>query len=303
MKRLAAALCATLICSACQGSILRSATPEYPLPAVPDSLRLPEERATYVLSHFWDAYAPECPCAADPACMEQAMANFASISKLGYGENEVTSAINCLVNVASQDKKAVNTLSSVVDKCLNEEESPVYDTKMYLTFVKAFAKSESAPEWIKAKYGALERLMSLNAVGTKAGDIAISLRDGDKTNLHNELGPNYTILILYSPDCEHCKTIIGKFAAEPLVGKWIESGFARVVAVDILPSENSDETTERMPENWIVGTDATGVEDKDIYYVPSTPTFYLLDGDGIVLLKDADATDVLEAVWRQTKLH
>lgn len=270
---------------------------EYPLPSVPDSLRLPRDRADFVTLHFWDAYRADAAFAADTACMEQAVANFAAIARMGSGNAGTAEAVAALTRAAALDAGAAGLLAGCVERCLNEEESPVYDPQLYAVFAHAFAITDNLPNWLKVKYETIDRLNALNAAGTKAGDFEMTLRDGTGTSLRKEIGRKFTVLILYDPECEHCKAIMRRFAAEPMVGKWIEAGMVKVLAVDIRQSAASAAKAASLPAAWVVGADVTGIEDEEIYYVQSTPAFYLIDASGTVMLKDADATDVLEAIW------
>lgn len=274
---------------------------EYPLPAVPDSIRLPKDRADFAVSHFWDAYGEESAYATDTACVEQALANFAAIARLGSRGPEVAKAVESLTAKAARSGQAASLLAFAADKYLDGEDSPVRDRELYAIFARAFANSEAMPNWIKAKYGTLYRLMSLNAVGTKASDFGIRLRNGASTTLHKEIGRDYTVLMLYDPECEHCENIMRKLADEPIVEKWISAGMAKIIAVDIRPTQSSEAKASDFPARWIAGTDATGIEDAETYFVPETPAIYLLGPTGDVMLKDADAVDVIEAIWTGKK--
>lgn len=270
---------------------------EYPMPTVPDSLRLPGDRADYATLHFWDAYRADAPFASDTVCIEQAMANFAAIVGMGSGGHEAAEGAAALIGKASLAHEAVALVARTVERCLNEEGSPVYDQGLYGAFVHAFAVADGLPNWLKVKYQTIDRLMELNAPGSRANDFEIAMRDGSTSSLMGEVGRRFTVLILYDPDCEHCETIMGRFAAEPMVGKWIGAGMVKVLAVDVRPSEATVAKAASLPEDWVVGVDASDIEDEEIFYVQSTPAFYLLAPDGVVILKDADATDVLEAIW------
>lgn len=294
-----ATFAATLLTAFSDDSIYNNV--EYPLPSVPDSIHLPRERAEYATAHFWDTYEDYGQCITDICCMQQAIANFAALARIS--ENDETTAISVknLVEKAKGTAKAAGILSSAAEICLDDIESPVYDRELYATFIKAFAHTDGLPKWIQTKYATLENLIAMNAVGSKAADFTILLPSGEKTTLWEEVGHEYTILILYDPECSHCDITMKQLSTEPILDKWITADMAKVVAADIRPSENSKEKSASLPENWVRGTDATGIEEEEIYYVPATPSIYLLDANGTVLLKDAAPADALEAIWTGKK--
>ena len=274
---------------------------EYPLPTIPNTLLLPQERAKYATSHFWDAYDAQYPCATNISCMQQAIANFAALAKMSGDGDLAAASVKILVEKSSKSEKAAGILSSAAEICLDDPESPVYDKDLYSAFISAFAHTDGLPRWITSKYTSLEELLQLNAVGSKAADFTLSLSNGTDTSLWKELGRDYTILILYDPDCSHCDIALKQFASEPIVDKWITSGMAKVIAADIRPSDRSQAKASTLPKNWVCGIDTTGIEDEEIYYVPATPSIYLIDATGIVILKDADPADVIEAIWTGKK--
>ena len=46
-----------------------------------------------------------------------------------------------------------------------------------------------------------------NLIGMTAPDLTLESVDGNFYNLH-EIGAKYTILIIYEPNCSHCKVFV-----------------------------------------------------------------------------------------------
>jgi hypothetical protein len=49
-----------------------------------------------------------------------------------------------------------------------------------------------------------------------------------------------------------------------------------------------------MPKEWMVAVDESGIVEKSLYSVRNSPSVYLLDAYGVVLLKDASVSEALD---------
>ena len=49
-----------------------------------------------------------------------------------------------------------------------------------------------------------------------------------------------------------------------------------------------------MPKEWMVAVDESGIVEKSLYSVRNTPSVYLLDAHGVVLIKDASVSSAID---------
>lgn len=253
---------------------------ELPLPAVPPELQTPEERAAFVSSHFWDAldFARDSR-SLDTAFVEQNFANYLAILSV-TPEKDARKAVARLLNEAGKSEPAYGLLRHVVVKYLDDPNSPMRSEDLLVYFLEEWSKPAERDEAVRLRaQNRLEEVMK-NRRGSCASDFRIVGNDGRETTLLKEL-KGETIVMFYDPDCEQCREAKELLAKSPL-----PKGVT-LMAIDIAGDrKRHDETKGSMPKAWTVWFDSEGIEDNEKYVFQAMPTFYVLDADGTVLMKD-----------------
>ena len=98
-------------------------------------------------------------------------------------------------------------------------------------------------------------------------------------------------IFFHDPDCENCKRIMPIAIQESLLQR-------QDLKVLLIYADKDFDTWKKdvrtYPTNWIDAYSPNGeIMQKLIYYVPATPSFYLLDTNKKVILKDAPLDTVL----------
>lgn len=252
---------------------------ELPLPDVPNNITDPSERASYAVSHFWDALdVADHSLSLDSAFMEQTFANFVGL--LPYAPDGVwEEAIGTFVKRCAADPQVYDLAAYIARHYLDDPNSPMRNEELYIPFLRLFAADSSLSEAVRERSKfRLEQALK-NRPGMKATDFRMVMRDGRNTTLLRELGDT-TIVLFYDYDCEHCKETVGRLQ-DPATG--IRFPIMAVEATE--EREGWDATKGDMPAGWKVGF-ATEPLDGESYYFPALPSVYLLSGDGTVIVKD-----------------
>lgn len=254
---------------------------ELALPMVPDTLVTGEERASYVVGHFWDELdfsADER--ARDTAFMEQNFANF--ISVLPYTPvDEAQRAVGGLLDRAAADADAYSLLGWVTDRYLDDPNSPMRSEEVYVMFLRHIVDSACPDEArkVRAAYR-LEQAMK-NRPGTRGADFSMVTRTGKTTTLMQAVAADTTLVMFYDPDCEQCRQFTPVLAQSAVAQRF------RVLAVDVATDRRLwSETLGKLPEAWEAAFALDPVQDDEIYVVPALPMLYLIAPDGTILLKD-----------------
>lgn len=271
------------------GTASRQAVPdgiELPLPQIPASLTSPEERADYLALHFWDAMDwRDTGKALDTVFVEQNFANY--LSGLPYTtEDGLHEAVKSLLDkVKSAGTPQLDFLYGVAEKYLYQQDSPMRDERLFLTFVDWAIDTGYHKERAQERHADIMR----NRPGTPATDFTFELRDGGKSSLAAMRGTPI-LLMFYEPDCENCLEAEQKLKASAPFREAIVSGELQMLAVYV----GEDRTlwlrhAASLPKDWTIGIDSDMmIDDNELYHIGATPSFYLIDAEGTVVLKDAD---------------
>lgn len=272
---------------------------ELPLPEVPSTLVSPEERAAYVMRHFWDAMDfNDTKLCRDTAFMEQNFVNF--ISVFPHADKPAGGpAFSVLVTKAAPNPDALRLISGMAELYLAYPNSPMRDEEYYIMFLEQLLGVSSLPESDRLRPAYQLEMAYKNRPGTTAGDFRFIGRDGRQSSLHDTRGESL-LLIFYDPDCGHCPEILRQVYDSPVIGQNVAEGRLTVLAIYAEGNRKLwDETKDAMPRQWKVGFETGGILEKGLYSLPAMPVIYLLDRDKTVLLKDATVERVEEWTGKQ----
>lgn len=124
-----------------------------------------------------------------------------------------------------------------------------------------------------------------NLIGKTAPDLTLENIDGEYVNLH-KIDSKITIVIIYEPDCSHCKEFVPKFHAD-VYQKYKNKGL-EVFA--IYSMDDKEEWTEFLTKHslydWINVWDENNSSNFKISYdARKTPAIYVLDDKKTIIAK------------------
>lgn len=288
----------TLICGISTVTA-QSAQQELRLPAIPDTLKSPPERAAYLIAHFWDNMDfADTTLSTNAQFMEQNFANYASLFPHTDIGSVLPTAAKELMHRAENNRSAYNLLAETADTYLYEPESPVANEGAYLYFLQAIIDSPFIDSALRARYEIqLEDVMK-NRPGTQATNFEMLLRDGTTTTLLEKCkDAKATILVFYDPECENCSRLVEEMRRDPDLTKAVTQKHLNIIAV--YPEGDAEEFEKaqgKIPSEWTDGMSPEGkiIED-ELYSMPTFPTLYLIGNDGKVLIKNGNPAEIVEA--------
>ena len=279
---------ALLLCMAMGiGAGLAQGGMEFPYPQIPTMMTEPQQRATYLLMHYWDNVDfNDMKLVANDDFMEQGFVNYLSVLPIvdaQTAEKSVEAAMKrAEINVVAY-KKMVN----IAEKYLFEPNSPMVSDEMYIMFLNQILNTNVLSKVEKARFEYQHKVVMKNRVGTVATDFVYIDKEGKSGSLHS-FKAEETLLIFYDPDCDNCAEIIEKLRYDRVLNSKIMSGKLRVLAV--YAEDNVDlwkKELPKMPTNWTVGRSVSKIKPLGLYILRAMPAIYLLDKDKKVIKKEA----------------
>ncbi len=265
---------------------------ELPLPDVPSSLRSPEERAAYILGHFWDGMVwSDTLRSHDTDFMEQNMVNF--INLFQYTDTaSINAAVATMMNGATAVPSSYMKVMDVAEKYLYDPNSPMLDEEYYRLFLAQALGGSVLSDVEKTRYRFQESELSKNRRGSKGADFSYIDVSGHRGTLYGfgDKGA-MKLVIFYDPECENCAEIIAWLSHDPRVRDMVDGG--RLSILGIYPDGDMDEWEKgksKLPKDWTNGYSPDGdVVEREIYYLRATPTIYLFTPENVVAGKDLTA--------------
>ena len=205
-------------------------------------------------------------------------------------------------------------------------DSPYYSEKRLLLFLKHKIGRTDIDEVYKARSRYLATIVKRNSVGSKAENFLFHIVQSSSIDTTDSPGgvclydivdiykvrivvycdngaekqeieemkliSKPLMLVFYSADCKDCRKGIARLSHSSVLKKKVSSGQMGVLAVCL--DRNDSSVSSGMPKEWMVAVDESGIVEKSLYSVRNTPSVYLLDAYGMVLLKDASISEALD---------
>lgn len=266
---------------------------ELPLPEIPAALREPRQRAGYVVEHFWDALDfRDTLRTRNEAFMEQNFVNFVALFPHA-DERSLPRAVTMLLRRAKPASELWYSLTELAEKYLYEPNSPLYDERSYTLFLEAIIATEGLDDASKIRPRAQLAEMALNRPGSTAPDFSWLRPDGSTGSLYATRAER-TLLFFYDAECEQCAAEIEWLRSDPRITALTASGRLAVAAVCV---DGTPEAWRRklpaLDAAWTIGYAAAERFPEGRYVLRAVPSFYLLDAEKRVLLKDASPAAVV----------
>lgn len=265
---------------------------ELRLPDVSPSLTVPEERAAYLIAHFWDGmdFGDTLRCR-DRAFMEQNFVNYLSLFPHARPE-DLPQHIAQLLERAAADSICLDLLNDLAEHYLDEPNSPMRNEEYYILFLEGLLRLPALPETERIRPAYRLEMARKNRPGTTAADFAYTDRHSNRRTLYATRG-KHLLLLFYDPACSHCSQILDGLRESAVIAGLIANRELAVLAVYTEGDRRLwDETKASLPREWSVAIDESRIVERELYTLPAMPVIYLLDGQKTVLLKDPTPSEL-----------
>ncbi|MBD5244733.1 MAG: DUF5106 domain-containing protein [Bacteroides sp.] len=292
-KRFLALILFIVSCAGLTASAQQTAT-YFPYPIVPDSISTLQARTDYLLEHFWD-FCDFKKAFSSRQKMAGAFKDYLSFMPHASARQAHRSVAKLLKSLDKQPDDLL-FLARKAEEYIHSDTSDIYSDELYLPFAVAVSSNKRIEKAIRDRYTLQARILSGSQTGMPAPSFAYTDRSGVNAIFSPDSTAEVTILFFNDPDCMDCTIARSRLNADIRASNFIKEGVMRVVA--ITPGEadeNWKQMAESYPESWIVGASS---EVDEIYDIPTTPTFYVIDDEHKIALKRIDINTLLNLISR-----
>lgn len=278
---------------ACQGgSGVKNETPATVVEGQDVAMSAPSATLAGRLETLWDGYDFADSTKANRDTGEQLFSDF--IYLLQYADSATASnAVSSFYIKVSAHELSRSWCHATVDHYLANPDSPYRNDAVYVHFLSAFI-SRCSDEALLDRARYMLDMVSRNRPGSVAADFGFVDRNGRAGRLHL-LDSEFILLVFNDPGCDKCQQVMPSLLADPLFRS------EKLLVLSVYPYDDAElwrNSTTAMPANWIDVHDAgSEILDGRLYYLPAMPSFYLLDKEKRVLLKDAPLWHVKKVIY------
>ena len=267
-----------------------SAQSLFPYPQAPDELTTLQERASYLVSHFWDR------CNMQSAILNRDAFKGAFmdyISFLPYAQADtVHNSISRLIGAYEKAPDKLLTLAELAEDAVYNGNADYISDEIFLPFANAVVNNKKISKTNKARIAHEAKVLTQTQVGQVAPELKYTLSDGTISTLSSTRGA-HVLLFVNDPDCDECRMTRIRLSADHNINQLLDEGLLRIVS--IYPDDYSADWAQSVANynsRWIVAA-TPDVEDE--YDLRSTPALYYLNPEGVILSKTLDPDNLLEA--------
>lgn len=267
----------------------------FPFPDIPQVIVNPDERAEYLLLHYWDNFNfDDTLLLKNTAVTEQGIVDYLSLMVEYPAPTTIRESFSNLCARFGTHAEAVKEITSLMGKYLYDTNSPQHNEALFDLFLQCLTEQPAVQgNAAFSRWQFLQKLIRQNRPGSPANNFTCYTPDGRQHTLYNlAKGPN-TLLFFYDPECSNCQQALLEMKGCHDLDTAIDQGIVTVVAVYTEADEDTwQNSLGEMPDKWHVVTDRGGITEKALYDLKAMPSMYLLDADKKVVLKDATFADV-----------
>ena len=267
----------------------------FQLPDIPVMLNTPEQRLGYLVQHYWDHF-DFCDTIYIhlPDITDQAAVDYMDLLQRIH-QDDALEALKGFVEKASANGRMMEYMWNLLSRYWHDPNSPMKNEDMFILLCKGVEQTPQVAGHLREKAAYQRRMAEKNRPGMVAADFVYTLASGKQGRM-SALKAEYTLLFFYDPDCETCTEVKKLMRQSAGLKEMVAAGKVKVLTV--YPDEDIALWRNRLGEMdaaWINAYDKGQVLTLEQRYdLSSLPSFYLLDKDKKVLLKDADWREITQ---------
>lgn len=268
---------------------------------VPLSISDKEAAHSYLAQHFWEnTDITDTLFLKNPKALSGFF--FKYLQHIWHGDSSV--AANSL---KEWTKKVLETPRNMQDFMLELAENTLYDPNsparnetLYISILEVLSADTSLVPVIRQRYSEQLHIAKQNRPGYKANDFEMVNSRGKKSSLYDYKG-KHTLVMFYEPYCPACEASLDVLNNNKTFEKASQAlNLLAVYTGDNLPEWR--ESTGKFNPAWNVTHDLEmEVSTKRLYDRRPSPSFYLLDKNHVVILKDGTTSQLISILDKLNK--
>ena len=268
---------------------------------VPSLISNNEAAHSYLAQHFWDnTDMNDTLYLQNPKALSGFF--FKYLQHICHGDSSV--AANSLKEwtkkVLESPRNMQDFMLDLAENALYDPNSPARNETLYISMLEVLSADTSLIPVIRQRYSEQLHIAKQNRPGYKANDFVMVDINGKKSSLHNFKG-KHTLVMFYEPYCPACEASLDVLNNN----KTFEKASQALNLLAVYTGDNLQEwrgSKGKFNPAWNVAHDLEmEVTTKRLYDRRPSPSFYLLDKNHVVILKDGTTSQLISILDKLNK--
>lgn len=262
--------------------------PLFEYPVAPDEIDGLEEKADYLVEHFWDKMDFTQKTTVDQNALNDAFSVY--VTPMRWADPAKTNeSITRLISKIEKNPSLSIQFSKAAEEALYGTRAEFWNDEIFIRFLDNLIKCKGVKPERKLRAELLRKQLTNTMRGSVPPEFDYTRPDNSKAHYH----PNGVITIIEfgDPDCDDCRFAKLKLDTNVSLSRLVEKGMVNVLFINVDPDEGWQEKLKEYPKSWHVGaSDEVG----EIYDLRETPSLYVIDREGKVAAKNVTVQTAIE---------
>lgn len=263
--------------------------PLFEYPVAPDSISTLQGKSDYLMRHFWDGMDFKTKTTVDQNALNDAFKVYITSMRFADAKEAEKSIDNLLASIARKEALQYQ-FTRAAEENLYSPRAEFWNDALYLKFLDALLSNKKVKNDRKVRFRHQSTLLRNTLVGAVPPQFEYEAPSG--TKCHFSPDGVVTVIEFGDPDCDECRLSKLKMETDVSFNSLVDRGLVNVLFIDVNPEEGWQAKLEGFPQKWHCGASD---EVADLYDLRSTPTFYVIDKEGRIAVKNVGVADAMRA--------
>lgn len=263
-------------------------------PNIPIVFTTPEDRGGFLAKHYWDNLnIADTILTYNKAMIEQKWVDYIDLLT-HFAQDDFAVLLKEFFIKLQANNKLYAEFSELTHKYLYLKDSPFQNDMYLVPIYEAMLEQKDLDMVVAEDIKFKLNVASKNNPGSVAQDFSYTKIEGGIGQLSKHKKEN-TLVFIFNPECQFCLRDAKILSESAIVNELVKAKKIDVIAVCVEEGvESWKEHIADWPKTWIHGYDTNqDITNKHLYDLRAFPSFYLLDKDKKVILKDRPLGEVI----------
>lgn len=265
--------------------------PLFEYPVAPEEIGDIQEKATWVVEHFWDQMDfKKAPV--DQSALNHAMSVYVTSFRWAP-KTEAEKSINALMGKIEKNPTLLLQFVKAAEENLYGPRAELWSDEAYLPFLRAMVKNKKINALRRARYERQLKLIEASMVDHEAP--AFEYKDvAGGAQMYRPDG-RVTIIEFGDPGCSDCRMARLRMESNAALGDLVKADKVAIYFINVDPEEGWAAEVASYPHTWNIGA----AEDIDeVYDLRNTPSMYVIGADRKIAAKNVGVDEAISVALK-----